>query len=227
MSYEKSIELYDDGIGRVDYVSHMGTDLTIVNAARVSFGKHKEEINEQDEKLIKYLAEHRHTSTFEHNVVTFRFTVPLFVRSQHHRHRTWSYNEISRRYTGVDIQFYEPHLFRTQHKSNRQASNIEELTNPVLPGGSDCSEMVTLHHQKSLDLYEEMIKAGVCREQARGILPQSMYTEYYGTANLSNLIKFIDLRTHEGAQWEIQKVAEACLSIATDLYPIATAAYRG
>ena len=227
MSYEKSIELYDDGIGRVDYVSHMGTDLTIVNAARVSFGKHKEEINDQDEKLIKYLAEHRHTSTFEHNVVTFRFTVPLFVRSQHHRHRTWSYNEISRRYTGVDIQFYEPHLFRTQHKSNRQASNIEELTNPVLPGGSDCSEMVTLHHQKSLDLYEEMIKAGVCREQARGILPQSMYTEYYGTANLSNLIKFIDLRTHEGAQWEIQKVAEACLSIATDLYPIATAAYRG
>lgn len=227
MSYEKSIELYDDGIGRVDYVSHMGTDLTIVNAARVSFGKHKEEINEQDEKLIKYLAEHRHTSTFEHNVVTFRFTVPLFVRSQHHRHRTWSYNEISRRYTGVDIQFYEPPLFRTQHKSNRQASNIEELTNPVLPGGSDCSEMVTLHHQKSLNLYEEMIKAGVCREQARGILPQSMYTEYYGTANLSNLIKFIDLRTHEGAQWEIQKVAEACLSIATDLYPIATAAYRG
>ena len=227
MSYEKSIELYDDGIGRVDYVSHMGTDLTIVNAARVSFGKHKEEINEQDEKLIKYLAEHRHTSTFEHNVVTFRFTVPLFVRSQHHRHRTWSYNEISRRYTGVDIQFYEPHLFRTQHKSNRQASNIEELTNPVLPGGSDCNEMVVLHHQKSLDLYEEMIKAGVCREQARGILPQSMYTEYYGTANLSNLIKFIDLRTHEGAQWEIQKVAEACLSIATDLYPIATAAYRG
>jgi len=227
MSYEKSIELYDDGIGRVDYVSHMGTDLTIVNAARVSFGKHKEEINDQDEKLIKYLAEHRHTSTFEHNVVTFRFTVPLFVRSQHHRHRTWSYNEISRRYTGVDIQFYEPPLFRTQHKSNRQASNIEELTNPVLPGGSDCSEMVTLHHQKSLNLYEEMIKAGVCREQARGILPQSMYTEYYGTANLSNLIKFIDLRTHEGAQWEIQKVAEACLSIATDLYPIATAAYRG
>tara|TARA_R110002124_G_C8907884_1_gene510347 strand:+ start:85 stop:768 length:684 start_codon:yes stop_codon:yes gene_type:complete len=227
MSYEKSIELYDDGIGRVDYVSHMGTDLTIVNAARVSFGKHKEEINEQDEKLIKYLAEHRHTSTFEHNVVTFRFTVPLFVRSQHHRHRTWSYNEISRRYTGVDIQFYEPHLFRTQHKSNRQASNIEELTNPVLPGGGDCNEMVALHHQMSLDLYAEMIKAGVCREQARGILPQSMYTQYYGTANLSNLIKFIDLRTHEGAQWEIQKVAEACLSIATDLYPIATAAYRG
>ena len=85
--YGKSIELYGDGIGRVDYVSHMGSDLTIVNAARVSFGKEKKEIDGRDEKLIKYLAKHRHTSTFEHNVITFRFVVPLFVRSQHHRHR--------------------------------------------------------------------------------------------------------------------------------------------
>ena len=91
----KSVELYDDGIGRVDYVSHMGSDLTVVNSARVSFGVEKEELDEKDEKLIKYLIRHKHTSTLEHNVVTFRFTVPLFVRSQHHRHRTWSYNEIS------------------------------------------------------------------------------------------------------------------------------------
>jgi thymidylate synthase (FAD) len=91
------IDLYGDGIGSVDLVDHMGTDLTIVNSARVSFGKHKEKIDEKDEKLINYLVEHRHTSTFEHNLITFRFTVPLFVRSQHHRHRTWSYNEISRR----------------------------------------------------------------------------------------------------------------------------------
>ena len=76
-----------------------------------------------------------------------------------------------------------------------------------------------LHHQMSLDLYERMMSAGVCREQAVGVLPQNLYTEYYGTVNLSNLLKFIDLRTHEGAQWEIQKVAEACLEIATDLFP--------
>ena len=130
--YGKSIKLYGDGIGRVDYVSHMGSDLTIVNAARVSFGKEKKEIDGRDEKLIKYLAKHRHTSTFEHNVITFRFVVPLFVRSQHHRHRTWAYNEISRRYTDVDIQFYEPDLFRTQHKSNRQASNEGELADPLV-----------------------------------------------------------------------------------------------
>ncbi len=123
MSIIKKIDLYEDGIGAVEYVSHMGTDLTVVNSARVSFGKQKGELDERDEKLIKYLIRHRHTSTLEHNLVTFRFCVPLFVRSQHHRHRAWSYNEISRRYTNVDICFYEPVAFRTQHKSNRQASN--------------------------------------------------------------------------------------------------------
>jgi len=108
----KGTELYGDGIGRVELVDFMGTDLTIVNSARVSFGVQKEELDGKDEKLINYLVKHRHTSTFEHNVVTFRFTVPLYVRSQHHRHRTWSYNEISRRYTDVNLRFYEPKEFR-------------------------------------------------------------------------------------------------------------------
>ena len=82
------------------------------------------------------------------------------------------------------------------------------------------------HHSKSLDLFKTLIEKGVCREQARGVLPQNMYTEYYGTVNLSNLLKFVDLRTHDGAQWEIQKVAEACLSIAQDLWPVAVESYR-
>ena len=227
MSIIKKIDLYEDGIGAVEYVSHMGTDLTVVNSARVSFGKQKGELDERDEKLIKYLIRHRHTSTLEHNLVTFRFCVPLFVRSQHHRHRTWSYNEISRRYTNVDICFYEPVAFRTQHKSNRQASNTEELINPK-PHFSDvgASSLVKAHHGRCLHLFNGLIDAGVCREQARGVLPQNMYTEYYGTVNLNNLLKFIDLRTHEGARWEIQKLAEACLEIATDLWPITVNAYR-
>jgi len=224
--YSKTIHIYNDAIGKVEYVEHMGSDLTVVNSARVSFGAKKEELDDRDRKLIKYLIKHRHTSTLEHNVVTFRFCVPLYVRSQHHRHRTWAYNEISRRYTDADIKFYEPSAFRTQHKSNRQASNAEALINPILSCGSDCDEMVGLHHQMSLDLFERMIEAGVCREQARGILPQNMYTEYYGTVNLNNLLKFIDLRTHEGAQWEIQQLANACLEIATDLFPITVGAYR-
>ena len=228
--------MYDDKIGKVDYVDHMGTDLTVVNSARVSFGVQKESLDERDKRLVRYLIRHRHTSTLEHNIITFRFTVPLFVRSQHHRHRTWSYNEISRRYTDVNIQFYEPEEFRTQHESNRQASNTEELIDPHIleekyRGDRDyvpntASRLVALHHRESLQLFNKLIEAGVCREQARGVLPQNMYTEYYGTVNLNNLLKFIDLRTHMGAQWEIQKLAEACLEIATDLFPETVGAYN-
>jgi thymidylate synthase (FAD) len=235
MTYERSIELYGDGIGKVEYVQHMGSDLTVVNSARVSFGKNKAILDERDEKLISYLIKHRHTSVLEHCSVTFRFIVPLYIRSQHHRHRTWSYNEISRRYTDIDLKFYEPSEFRTQHKSNRQASNAEELIDPPLQLESDisntpriifASKALTDHHLASLQLFDTLIEAGVCREQARGVLPQNLYTQYYGTVNMSNLLKFIDLRTHDGAQWEIQKVAQACLEIATDLWPVTVNAYR-
>ena len=230
-AYEKSINLYGDDIGKVEYVEHMGSDLTIVNSARVSFGKHKDELDNRDKKLISYLIKHRHTSTLEHNVATFRFCVPLFVRSQHHRHRTWSYNEISRRYTDIDIRFYEPTAFRTQHEDNRQASNVDKAINPLWnvysSGRSETvSERIRYHHEESLHLYDRLINLGVCREQARGVLPQNLYTEYYGTVNLNNLLKFIDLRTHEGAQWEIQKVATACLKIAADLWPLTVGSYR-
>ena len=228
----KKIELYDDGIGAVEYVAHMGNDLTVVNSARVSFGKHKDELDEKDKKLIAYLVKHKHTSTFEHNVITFRFTVPLFVRSQHHRHRTWSYNEISRRYTEVDIRFYEPKSFRTQHKSNRQASNIDMIDPVIIPDLADtkygltASHCVKQHHELSMRLYNGLMREGVCREQARGVLPQNLYSEYYGTVNLSNLLKFIELRTHEGAQWEIQQLAKACLDIAQEIWPETISSYR-
>ncbi len=229
----KSILLYDDNIGKVDYVQHMGTDLTVVNSARVSFGVEKKELDRRDKRLINYLIKHKHTSTLEHCSVTFRFTVPLFVRSQHHRHRTWSYNEISRRYTDKDLQFYTPEAFRTQHDSNRQASNENELIDPViLPDlhdigfGTTASMMLVRSTKESVKLFNMLLKSGVCREQARMVLPQNLYTEYYGTVNLGNLLKFIDLRTHEGAQWEIQKLAEACLEIATELWPVTVNSYR-
>jgi len=228
----KKIELYDDGIGAVEYVAHMGNDLTVVNSARVSFGKHKDELDEKDKKLITYLVKHKHTSTLEHNVITFRFTVPLFVRSQHHRHRTWSYNEISRRYTEVDIRFYEPESFRTQHKSNRQASNVDMIDPVIIPDLADtgyglkASHCVKQHHELSMRLYNDLMREGVCREQARGILPQNLYSEYYGTVNLNNLLKFIELRTHEGAQWEIQQLAKACLDIAQEIWPETISSYR-
>ncbi len=229
----ESILLYDDEIGRVDYVQHMGSDLTVVNSARVSFGVEKKKLNNRDRKLINYLIKHKHTSTLEHCTVTFKFTVPLFVRSQHMRHRTWSYNEISRRYTSKDLQFYLPNWYRTQHESNRQASNEDQMINPIIipdlhDTGYDvkASDLIKRSTLKSVDLFNTLLKSGVCREQARMVLPQNLYTEYYGTVNLGNLLKFIDLRTHEGAQWEIQKLAEACLDIATELWPVTVKSYR-
>ena len=228
------IYLYDDKVGSVEYISHMGSDLSVVNAARVSFGAQKQELDEKDTKLINYLMSHNHTSPFEHCAITMRFVVPLFIRSQHHRHRTWAYNEISRRYTSVDMKFYEPETFRGQHQSNRQAST-DSLVDPIVNcTGKDhsfemngpTSNMVKNHHAISLSLYESMIKSGICREQARGILPQNLYTEYYGTVNLHNLLKFVSLRSHGGAQWEIQRVAEACLSIASKHFPNSVQAYK-
>ena len=236
----KTVQLFDDKIGKVEYVSHMGSDVSVVNSARVSFGKEVFEVSDKDKKLVNYLIKHRHTSTLEHCTVTFRVKVPLYIRSQHHRHRTWSYNEISRRYTDFNLEFYEPKAFRTQHKSNRQASNAEDLNNPNLKKGSNvfinhsvvpapaykATEAIASHHKNSLMLFDQLIEAGVCREQARGVLPQNLYTEYYATANLNNILKFVDLRTHEGAQWEIQQLAKGMLDILTDLYPITVEAWK-
>ena len=225
------VELFGDDVGAVEYVSHMGTDLSVVNAARVSFGTEKEEVDEKDIKLINYLMQHNHSSPFEHCVLTFKFTVPLFIRSQHHRHRTWAYNEISRRYTSVDVKFYEPKQFRTQHKSNRQAST-EELIDPIveynragLPVSSTASDLVKSHNSECLKFFNKLLDAGVCREQARGVLPQNLYTQYFGTVNLHNLLKFVSLRVHEGAQWEIQQVARACLDIAGRHFPHSVQSY--
>ncbi len=168
--YKKSILIYDDEIGRVDYVNHMGDDLTVVNSARVSFGVQKHELSARDIKLIRYLIKHKHTSTLEHCSITFKFTVPLYIRSQHHRHRTWAYNEISRRYTDKDYQFYTPNEFRTQHKSNRQASNSDELINPAVynPRGlclvpqtfPKAADLYKRHCEKALAVFKDLVSAG-------------------------------------------------------------------
>ena len=226
---EKNIYLYNDNIGKISLVQCMGDELTIVNSARVSFGVNKKELDDKDRKLVKYLIKHKHTSTLEHNVATFIIEVPLFIRSQHHRHRTWSYNEISRRYTDYDIKFYYPESFRSQSSSNRQAST-DNLTNPSLitgfGGSGAATDIVREHCEDSLHLYNSLVEKGVAREQARMVLPQNLYTKYYATANLNNILKFIDLRMHEGAQWEIQQLAKGMLDIILEIWPYATNVYR-
>lgn len=230
MEYEKTIYLYGevgDSIGRVQYIDHMGTDKSIVSAARVSFGKDNDKpLDERDKKLISYLNKEGHTSPFEHCILTVKIVVPLFVRSQHHRHRTWSFSEISRRYTSENIQFYAPKSFRTQHDKDKQASNMDNVNPLVQPYDSLASDLVANHNQNCLDLYNYLLGSGICREQARGVLPQNLYTEYYGSCDLHNLMHFFDLRCDEHAQWEIRKMAEAILEIAGDLWPVAIETYK-
>lgn len=218
MDTQHTVPLYGDGKGHVTLVHYSGDDLSAVNAARVSFGAQREELDEKDLKLLSYLAKHRHTSPFEHASITFRAKVPLFVARQWMRHRTQSFNEISRRYTSVDIDFFVPAKLRKQHKSNRQASE----------GSVDDPNLIALYDAqltRALATYEHLIAEGVCREQARAILPQAMYTEFIVTANLLNWLKFIELRDHGGAQAEIIEAARAVRSTLETLYPHTTKAW--
>lgn len=193
-----------DGQGWVGLIDHLGTETTIVNAARVSFGKLKDTMDDRDIVLLDYLIENRHTSPLEHVVFTFSVHCPLFVRGQWHRHRTWSYNEISRRYTEVDLEFYTPPVLRRQAENNRQASVADPAFNDA-----KLKQMISDHNQSSLKFYEELLEKGVCREQARGVLPQNMMVTFWGTVNLGNLLHFLELRDSDHAQWEIREYAVA------------------
>ncbi|MBQ9789102.1 MAG: FAD-dependent thymidylate synthase [Lentisphaeria bacterium] len=192
------------GQGWVGLIDHLGTEATIVNAARVSFGKIKNEMDDKDVKLLQYLIENKHTSPLEHMVFTFSIHCPLFIRGQWHRHRTWSYNEISRRYTEINMEFYTPEKLRRQAESNHQASFADETFEDEA-----LRKMIADHNQQSFALYEKLLAEGACREQARGVLPQNMMVTFWGTVDLSNLLHFLELRDSDHAQWEIKEYAIA------------------
>ncbi len=202
------------GQGWIGLIDHLGTEATIVNAARVSFGKLKKEMDARDITLLEYLIANRHTSPLEHVVFTFSIHCPLFVRGQWHRHRTWSYNEISRRYTEIDLEFYTPVALRRQAESNRQASYAD-------PDFDDAElrNLIRQHNADSLALYEKLLASGVCREQARGVLPQNMMVTFWGTVDLSNLLHFLQLRDSEHAQYEIRQYAIAIKQLIRPIVP--------
>ena len=203
-----------DGQGWVGLIDHLGSEATIVNAARVSFGKLKTQIDARDEALMEYLIANRHTSPLEHLVFTFSVHCPLFVRGQWHRHRTWSYNEISRRYTEIDLECFNPAQLRRQSQDNRQASFVdEEFKAPELV------EAIRKHNAASLELYNKLLDGGVCREQARGVLPQNMMVTFWGTVDLSNLLHFLELRDSDHAQWEIREYAIAIKKLIKPIIP--------
>ena len=200
----------------VKFVNSMGDDLTVVNSARISLGKESMVLSARDEKLIKYLADHNHMSPFEHCMATMIIKCPLYIRSQIHRHRTFSYNEISRRYTSEDIEFYIPDVFYGQDDKNTQASKKDEIGIAY----EQINEMFMYATISSLRYYQRLIEVGgVSREQARAVLPQNLMTKFYMTGNLRNWAAFIALRKSEDAQEEIRRIANECQDILRTLFP--------
>lgn len=208
-----------DGISSLELVRVSGSDLDVVNAARVSFGKVRTEISDRDKGLINYLMEHDHTSPFEHNQMSFRVKAPIYVVRQWMRHRMNSYNEISYRYVKAPLEFYIPGTWRYQSESNRQSSY-----------GAFADPEVTQQYRDAINgmiqAYEGLLAKGVCREQARGLLPVCTYTEFIFTCNLHSLINFLAARLHPGAQQEIQDFARGMLELATPHFPVSLEAFK-
>lgn len=208
-----------DGISSLELVRVSGSDIDVVNAARVSFGKFVTEMSERDANLINYLMEHQHTSPFEHNQLSFRVKAPRFVSYQWMRHRMNSYNEISYRYVKAPLEFYVPLKWRYQDKQNRQGS-VGEFE-------SDETRKLYLESiASSAKIYEQLLEQGVCRELARGVLPFCTYTEFIYTTNLHSLVHFIKIRSHVGAQFEIRQFAHALLTLATPHFPVSLNAWK-
>jgi thymidylate synthase (FAD) len=230
---DRLISILDHGF--VELVDSMGSDLTVVNSARVSFGKRKTELSEGDKKLIRYLAEHKHWSPFRHVQFQFHCKVPEFVARQWYKHVVGiayteaatvdhAWNEISLRYVDAsEFHFYTPEGFRRQSENNKQASTDELVSDP---DGRLLAEYRN-HCQKALDLYHRLLEHGVAREQARGVLPLNIYTEFYWTVSLQALVNFIHLRKHEGAQYEIRLYADALEKLASRVVPVSFEALLG
>ena len=209
----------------VTLVDHMGSDLSVVNAARVSFAKvHKEFKDGADTKLINYLAKHNHWSPFGHASIQFHIKAPVFVARQLVKHQvglTW--NEVSRRYVDMEPEFYAPKVWRGVAENKKQGSSEEEINiNPR-------NDMVD-DYQKLLSTakwtYEELLRKGVCPEQARMVLPQSMMTEWYWSGTLYAFARVCNLRCKDDAQKETQDVGWNIDKHARELFPASWPALR-
>ena len=216
--------------GFVEVIDSLGSDLTVVNSARVSFGKRKEKFTDGDRKLVRYLAKYKHFSPFRHIQVQFHIKAPEFVVRQWYKHvvgiettsnsstKDHAWNEISGRYVPVE-DFYTPEIFRQQSEDNKQATEGAVKDQETAKHHWD----VAMFHAK--EQYDKLLKMGVGKEQARGILPLNQYTEVYWTASFQAIMNFIELRYEKTSQWEIQEYAKVLLDIVTELFPETTKAW--
>ena len=232
------VEVLDKG--HVDYVDHMGSDLTVCNAARVSFNKESEWgldfdaierlkscpynkddvriLKEKDEKLIRYLAKHNHWTPFAHPQITVRVKAPVSIRTQFFKHKQgFVENEISRRYVSYEPEFYIPSWRSKPTDGAKQGSEdfvIEETRTNLYD--AICRES----YEKALHVYNTLIENGIAPEQARFVLPQGMYTEWYWTGSLAAFARFYKQRKDDHAQWEIREYASAVGKIIEPFFPV-------
>lgn len=222
----RKIDVLDHGFVRL--VDSMGSDLSVVRAARVSYDTawRAGEDAGGDKRLINYLWKHAHTSPFESVTLTFEVKAPIFVLRQWHRHRTWSYNELSARYRELPEEFYvpQPSVVGVQAKDNKQARDLKVEANYC---EQEISAFIIKESCKfAFDRYRFLLKRGVPRELARSVLPLATYSHMFATVNLLNLFRFLTLRCDEHSQYEIRQYAEAMAKLIEDVAPISIAAWR-
>lgn len=212
---------------KVEHIHHCGSDLTTVNAARVSFDKQsdwvytgiaQEGLSDRDEKLIHYLAKHKHLSPFGHSFASFRVTAPVFVVRQLVKHKFLRMNEISRRYVDSEPEFYVPDVWRGKAKNRKQGSEGEVSTYNTAA--------VSLWYDDALKYYNMLLEDGVAPEQARMILPQAMMTSWYWSGSLDAFAAMCSLRCKPDTQHESQLVANQIDDIMTGLFPVSWSALR-
>ena len=221
---------------KATYVDHMGSDLSVVNAARVSFGKKSNGTlswitdgdkwakavyvpNEADTKLIHYLAKHGHYSPFGHCFASFHIKAPIFVARQLVKHEYLRMNEISRRYVDSEPEFYEPEVWRGRSKDKKQGSDgvVKDIQTDALPQW----------HDDALHYYSMLLESGVAPEMARMVLPQSMYTEWYWSGSMDAFANMCNLRLKEDTQYETRLVAQQIDKVMGELYPVSWTALVG
>ena len=201
----------------------MATDLSVVNAARVSFARRKEEMDDSDAGLIRFLMRERHGTPFEHNSFRFHIRCPLFVAREWFRHRVGSFNEFSMRYARATDDFYVPEPEDVRTQVGKPGSYSFETVDPEI--AETTRDELRRVYEDAYATYERLVELGVARELARAVLPVGAYTEFYWTVNARSLMNFVSLRAAETAQREIRRYAEACEQFLAEKMPITHAAF--
>jgi thymidylate synthase (FAD) len=218
---ENTIRVLDHGFVRLD--DAMADDLSVANGARVSFARRKDELDESDEGLIRFLMRERHGTPFEHNAFRFHVRCPIFVAREWFRHRVGSFNEFSLRYAKATDDFYvpEPEDVRSQ-VGKPGAYSFEPVADEL---AETTREQLQAVYETAFRVYEQLVELGVARELARAVLPVGAYTEFYWTVNARSLMNFLSLRNSETAQREIRRYAEACERFLEEKMPVTYAAF--